>query len=230
MVARLPDLRNKLERLLSEGQIVKEEIDRARRVHGEVDSLPTVRQLEELETIVRTLRNKTSGLEERFESALRPDRDDGPISHMSYSMSPMPVGQARVYESAMPMGLAAGGRMKQEIYRDHYGLEAWDQSDSSRCFITLMPADAWLATTGEAPPPPPPGAKAYTEAGMPWFDYKDSKQTPVPGSAILASVKSWITLKGEKGKVAFNQPTTPQVVVKLGPAPRKRKSNVVREG
>ena len=65
---------------------------------------------------------------------------------------------------------------------------------------------------------------------MPWFDYKDSKQTPVPGSAILASVKSWITLKGEKGKVAFNQPTTPQVVVKLGPAPRKRKSNVVREG
>src|SRR5262245_42667287 len=38
------------------------------------------------------------------------------------------------------MGLAAGGRMRQEIYADPYGLDAWDQSVSSRCFVTLVNA------------------------------------------------------------------------------------------
>ena len=34
------------------------------------------------------------------------------------------------------MGLAPGGRMRQEIYEDPYGLDAWDlrQSQSLLCF------------------------------------------------------------------------------------------------
>jgi len=35
------------------------------------------------------------------------------------------------------MGLAPGGRMKQEIYEDPHGLDAWDQRHSSRCFVTI---------------------------------------------------------------------------------------------
>src|SRR5438093_4839207 len=38
------------------------------------------------------------------------------------------------------MGLAAGGRMTQQIYADPHGLDAWDQSVSSRCFVTLVDA------------------------------------------------------------------------------------------
>ena len=33
------------------------------------------------------------------------------------------------------MGLAAGGKMRQEIYEDEYGLHPWDLRHPSRCFI-----------------------------------------------------------------------------------------------
>lgn len=42
------------------------------------------------------------------------------------------------------MGLAPGGRMKQEIYDDPYGLDAWDLRHGSRCFrllVELVPVD-----------------------------------------------------------------------------------------
>ena len=41
------------------------------------------------------------------------------------------------------MGLAPGGRMKQEIYDDPYGLDAWDQRHYSRCFVTIANSIAW---------------------------------------------------------------------------------------
>src|SRR5262249_23017703 len=36
---------------------------------------------------------------------------------------------------AAPMGLAPGGRMRQHIYDDEHGLDAWDQEHASRCFV-----------------------------------------------------------------------------------------------
>ena len=41
------------------------------------------------------------------------------------------------------MGLAPGGRIKQEIYDDPYGLDAWDQRHYSRCFVTIANSVAW---------------------------------------------------------------------------------------
>ncbi len=61
----------------------------------------------------------------------------------------------------MDMGLAPGGRMKQEIYDDPYGLDAWDQRHSSRCFVTIANSAVWTAVTGERPPTEPPTAKEY---------------------------------------------------------------------
>ncbi len=75
------------------------------------------------------------------------------------------------YSISRAMGLAPGGRMKQEIYDDRYGLDAWDQRHSSRCFVTIANSAVWTAITGERPPTEPPTAKEYTEAGLPWFDY-----------------------------------------------------------
>ncbi len=48
---------------------------------------------------------------------------------------------------ARAMALAAGGRMTQQIYKDPYGLDAWDQSVSSRCFVTLVDAVQWHEIT-----------------------------------------------------------------------------------
>jgi hypothetical protein len=71
----------------------------------------------------------------------------------------------------MDMGFAPGGRMRQEIYDDPYGLDAWDQRHLGRCFVTIANSTAWEAISGERPPTEPPSAKLYTAAGLPWFEY-----------------------------------------------------------
>ena len=41
------------------------------------------------------------------------------------------------------MGLAPGARMRQPIY-DDYGLDAWDERHTSRCFVTIANSMQWL--------------------------------------------------------------------------------------
>ena len=114
------------------------------------------------------------------------------------------------------MGLAAGGRMTQQIYADPYGLDVWDQSVSSRCFVTFADALQWREITGDAPPTRPPTAADYTKAGLPWFDYYAADLETLPGSAKLALVKSVAEMAAEKGE---------QV---LGPDGEVNPSNVIR--
>lgn len=89
-----------------------------------------------------------------------------------------------------PMGLAAGGKMRQEIYPDPYNLEDWDFSAAERVFVTLLHAKDWLGITGEAALDMPPTAKEYTKAGLPWYEYYGKDQAALPGGEKLADVKS----------------------------------------
>ncbi len=95
-----------------------------------------------------------------------------------------------------PMGLAPGGRMRQEIYEDPFSIHDWDTEHSSRCFIHLVNSTTWLALTGQRPPSRPPTARDYTQAGYPWFDYYDSDSKALEGAKALADLKS----VNEKGK------------------------------
>ncbi|MFN0178399.1 MAG: hypothetical protein ACKVZ0_06330 [Gemmatimonadales bacterium] len=88
------------------------------------------------------------------------------------------------------MGLAPGGRMKQEIFEDHYALSDWDQRHAARCFIHLANAAQWRTITGEDPPATPVDAAAYRRAGIPWFDYYAPDLRAVAGSGILNRLKS----------------------------------------
>ncbi len=101
------------------------------------------------------------------------------------------------------MGLAPGGRMRQEIYEDDYGLDAWDQRHPVRCFIAIANSAQWIAITGERPPSEPPTALQYTESGLPWYDYYDADHEAVSGSEILKSVKSVAQTAEEKGEAAL---------------------------
>jgi len=60
----------------------------------------------------------------------------------------------------------------------------------------------WRQITGENPPTIPPTSKEYSEAGLPWFDYYDEKQTAVEGSETLSKLKSIV----EKGKEKNDMP------------------------
>ena len=127
------------------------------------------------------------------------------------------------YQSAPPahdMGLAPGGRMRQDIYDDDYGLDAWDEGHASRCFVTIANSVQWLAITGERPPTNPPTARQYIDAGLPWFDYYDGDRTAISGSESLAALKSVAEtgLEKHESPLPENDPLDVAEVVRLTPA------------
>lgn len=91
---------------------------------------------------------------------------------------------------AEEMGLAPGGRMRQEIYEDPFNIHDWDTEHGGRCFAHLVNSSTWRAITGQAPPTKPPTARDYTRTGFPWFDYYDAELNSVQGSKILNTLKS----------------------------------------
>jgi hypothetical protein len=117
------------------------------------------------------------------------------------------------------MGLAPGGLMRQEIYKDKHGFDAWDTSASSRCFVHILNSVQWQGATGKPAPGEPPSAADYNEAGLPWFDYYDDRLTALDGGKTLASLDS-VAAKGVKlgeKPLPENEPVEPKNVVKLGP-------------
>jgi hypothetical protein len=131
---------------------------------------------------------------------------------------------------ARAMGLAAGGRMRQQIYADPYGIDAWDRTASSRCFVTLVDAVQWQGITGEPPAGRPPTAVDYSKAGLPWFDYYAADLETLAGAPLLALAKSVAELAAEKGEQVLGPDgdVEPSSVIQLGPKPAT-KSRPVRE-
>jgi hypothetical protein len=76
-------------------------------------------------------------------------------------------------EEPRELALGAGGQMRQKIYPDPHGRDAWNPADSARVTIRLVDSAGWEVLTGEAPPATPIDATAYTRAGLPWFDLYD---------------------------------------------------------
>jgi len=107
------------------------------------------------------------------------------------------------------MGLAPGGRMRQEIYADHRPVEHYDQTSAARCFVTIVNSTQWQAVTGEAPPHRPPTAAEYSEAGLPWFDWYDADAEALAGSPVLAGLTSVAAKTAEKGLLPDPADTTP---------------------
>lgn len=91
---------------------------------------------------------------------------------------------------AAPMGLGAGGRMRQEIYADEYGIETWEAEPTSTVHVDLVDALAFEALTGLAAPAPVVDADTYTRFGLPWFDLIDPTREDLEAAERLASVRS----------------------------------------
>lgn len=111
----------------------------------------------------------------------------GTIPAPARTTSRMAVACADIADASIDMGMAAGGRMRQKIYRDPYGLSVWDQQDGGRVFVHMCNAEQWQAVTGEPMPPLPYEVEDYDGV---WFDLADDKVAAVPGSSILDAVKT----------------------------------------
>ena len=132
----------------------------------------------------------------------------------------MPVLYEEAPASRREMGLAPGGLMRQEIFEDEHGFDAWDRAARSRCFVHILNSVQYRHVTGGAPPAEPPTAADYTAAGLPWFDYYDGDRTALAGAKKLADLDSVAvrTLKQGEGVLPDNDPVRPAVVKRLGPA------------
>lgn len=126
------------------------------------------------------------------------------------------------------MGLAPGGRMRQQVYADPYDPGDWEEQPIARCFVHLANSQQWRHITGEAPPHQPVTPKQYRQAGIPWFDYYDEPPA-LPGSPRLARLKSLYTVAHERRDADLppNDPAVPTEVITLR---RNLKPAQVREG
>ena len=134
-----------------------------------------------------------------------------------------PAPEAALEETVhMDMGLAPGGKMRQEIYDDPYDLADWDLRHRSRCFVHLANSMTWRAVTGTEPPTKPPTAKEYSDRGLPWFDYYAEVPAVDGGGALGKSLKSVAQVSVEKKDALFSeeQSVVPAVVRGVGPAQR----------
>lgn len=141
-------------------------------------------------------------------------------------MEMAPLRKCRAAGAAM--GLAPGGRMKQEIYEDPYDFGDWDISQSGRCFVHIANSLAWQSITHHSPPTEPPTAAEYTRHGLPWFDYYDESPA-VKGSGILSKLKTVLGIGKTKRQSPLpeNESCEPGPVVELG---AKRVGDQVRDG
>jgi len=92
------------------------------------------------------------------------------------------------YESEM--GLSAGGKMKQKIYPDSYGIDTWDPQAFGRVYVHIVNSMIYREITGSEPPPTPVTAREYAQHGLPWFDLYDQEKATLEESDVLVGVKS----------------------------------------
>lgn len=133
------------------------------------------------------------------------------------ALSREPGAVACAVAAPIELGLAPGGRMRQEIYTDRFDLSDWDLEQGSRVFVHLTNAVVWQAIAGQAPPSRPPTAADYSRAGLPWFEYYDESRQAVAGSELLRRLRSVLELTAKRGGTALpeNASVPPGRVVRL---------------
>jgi hypothetical protein len=103
---------------------------------------------------------------------------------------------------AQSMGLGAGGVMRQKIYPDPYGIDAWDQDNYGSVGVHIVNSLQFRELTGQEPPPTPIDAKLYTEHGLPWFELYDETQGDLAPSGRLSTAKTISARDQERGETA----------------------------
>lgn len=138
-----------------------------------------------------------------------------PPAPCSASSGAAPGGAPSRRRKAGSMGLGAGGRMKQKIYRDPHGLKTWDGNNTSRVFVHIVNSELFREITGSAPPPSPVTAREYAASGLPWYDLYDESAKAVSATETLAAVKSVKELDEEISAVPLqdDDPVCPGPVV-----------------
>ena len=124
------------------------------------------------------------------------------------------------FDPSFQMGLGVGGKMKQKIYQDPYGIHSWNPEEFGTINVHLLNSEQYHTVTGHTPPPTPIDAKRYAEKGLPWFDLYDEHKPSIRPSSRFNTVQPMpdpshrSQSKGGKPAIA----TTKLPIKKLSPA------------
>eukprot|EP01028_Stygiella_incarcerata_P010995 TRINITY_DN59_c1_g1_i1.p1 TRINITY_DN59_c1_g1~~TRINITY_DN59_c1_g1_i1.p1 ORF type:complete len:595 (+),score=143.95 TRINITY_DN59_c1_g1_i1:129-1913(+) len=88
------------------------------------------------------------------------------------------------------MGIALGGKIKQNIYKDDFGPQYYDQRHSVKLFVHILNTTVFSALTDLPLPSTPITAETYKSNGYPWFELYNESAPGVKGSSILRKLKS----------------------------------------
>jgi hypothetical protein len=97
------------------------------------------------------------------------------------------------------MGMAAGGKMKQKIYSDPYGIDTWDEQDYHRVYVHIVNSMMYREITSLEPPRTPVTAETYGRYNLPWFDLYDETMSDIAPSSELSQVKTVREMDVKKG-------------------------------
>ena len=116
------------------------------------------------------------------------------------------------------MALGAGGRMRQNVYKDCYDFPEWNKESFSRCFVHLVNSERWKAITGHFPPTKPPSPKDYARHELPWFEHYADLDA-LSGGTVLGRIKGILGVGQSRNQDALpgNDPVTPKKIIKTGP-------------
>lgn len=124
----------------------------------------------------------------RWRASRQRERARAPMAAPSFGAAPQMMAAAAPAAPA-GMGLGVGGSMRQEVYKDDRPLSDWAGRPAGRVFVHLVTPPQWRRITGEEPPPSPVDRAAYTQAGLPWFDYYDQDAEDLSPTDTLEGVK-----------------------------------------
>ncbi|MFC1878611.1 hypothetical protein ACFLZW_01735 [Chloroflexota bacterium] len=141
----------------------------------------------------------------------KPDMDPSAGMGYEYAVSFQATPMAA---PAIGMGMAAGGQMKQKLYPDPHGLNAWDQESFGELFVHIVNSEQYQAITGEMPPQAVVDAQTYSRYGFPWFELYDEAADTLAAADKLSGVSSVRQLDEEQG-LPVGEEETP-VIIKPG--------------
>ena len=136
-------------------------------------------------------RFKTAGLEE-VQVAVR---KLGPPRRMTASRrrrsEVVPHDTSTSYQTQLEvMGLAAGGKLIQDLVVDRNPSYIWNTSRTRLINLHIFSPASFEAVTHIVPPETPITARAYADAGLPFYVVEEDVENRLDGSVNLDSVKS----------------------------------------
>jgi tetratricopeptide (TPR) repeat protein len=139
---------------------------------------------------------------------------------------PAPLSAARKTEY-IEMGIARGGSIKQQIFRDHYGVESWDESAKRALTIRIVNSVVFQKITGFPAPASPISAETYQRCGIPWYDqYDEAAESIAPAKkfSLVKSIAAITKLRGEKVQ-SVDAPfvVTPEIIRRIHTPTRKER-------